>query len=154
VYPGYTGCKAGNQVCWDAITFRPVGAIGQPPMQWVNRPTYQQADEIRGHRPFPREPACVYVEYPRAVIGTVGAGRVRGTATPRDCGVPSARIVRVQVAIGRPGARARWRTARGTLKWTLRLPATLRRGRYRIEARVIDASGNVGAAPPRLLSAS
>ena len=50
VYPGDTHCKAGDQWCWDSIVFRPLGAASQPLTPWINRPTYQQADEIQSHR--------------------------------------------------------------------------------------------------------
>nr|MDQ6914987.1 penicillin acylase family protein [Actinomycetota bacterium] len=43
-------CADGDQTCFDAIRFRPLGAITQPLIPWQNRPTYQQADEIQGHR--------------------------------------------------------------------------------------------------------
>jgi acyl-homoserine lactone acylase PvdQ len=43
--------QAGDQRCFDSITFRPLGALTQPQMAWVNRPTYQQALEIQNHRP-------------------------------------------------------------------------------------------------------
>jgi hypothetical protein len=33
--------------CSDAIRYRPVGAISQPLMPWVNRPTFQQAVRIK-----------------------------------------------------------------------------------------------------------
>jgi acyl-homoserine lactone acylase PvdQ len=39
------------QMCWDAIVHRPLGGVTQPKIHWINRPTYQQADEIQGHRP-------------------------------------------------------------------------------------------------------
>ncbi len=51
VYPADSACSAGDQMCSDSIRFRPIGAITQPPIEWVNRPTFQQADEIVGHRP-------------------------------------------------------------------------------------------------------
>jgi hypothetical protein len=35
------------QLCADAIRSRPAGAITQPFINWVNRPTFQQAIEIR-----------------------------------------------------------------------------------------------------------
>jgi acyl-homoserine lactone acylase PvdQ len=184
VYPGYSyqgeDCKAGDQWCWDAIVFRALGAITQPPMQWVNRPTFQQADEIQGHRPFPAEPACIYAEYPEVRIATAadahGRLLVAGTARPRDCGVPSARLRVVQVAIAsrrshgrcrflrtRPGAgdglsaprgcdAPIWLRARGTRAWALRLAVSLPRGRYRALARVIDVSANVALARPRAVS--
>jgi acyl-homoserine lactone acylase PvdQ len=42
--------KPGNQWCFDTIRFRPLGGITQPLIAWQNRPTYQQAIEIQGHR--------------------------------------------------------------------------------------------------------
>jgi len=50
VYPGDASCSPGDQWCWDAVRFRPLGAVTQPLVPWINRPTYQQADEIQGHR--------------------------------------------------------------------------------------------------------
>ena len=38
-------------MCSDSIQFRAIGAITQPLIEWVNRPTFQQADEIQGHGP-------------------------------------------------------------------------------------------------------
>lgn len=45
--------KAGTalQFCFDAVLQRPIGAVSQPLIHWINRPTYQQAVEIEGHRP-------------------------------------------------------------------------------------------------------
>ena len=40
-----------NQMCWDSIVFRAIGAINVPSMVWINRPTWQQAVEVQGHRP-------------------------------------------------------------------------------------------------------
>jgi acyl-homoserine lactone acylase PvdQ len=51
VYPADGVCAAGNQMCSDSIQFRAIGAITQPLLEWVNRPTFQQADEIQGHGP-------------------------------------------------------------------------------------------------------
>jgi acyl-homoserine lactone acylase PvdQ len=39
-----------SQAAHDEIGFRAIGAITQPNIPWVNRPTFQQAVEIRGHR--------------------------------------------------------------------------------------------------------
>jgi acyl-homoserine lactone acylase PvdQ len=49
VYPGDSLCAAGDQMCADSIHFRPIGVITEPLIEWVNRPTFQQADEIQGH---------------------------------------------------------------------------------------------------------
>jgi hypothetical protein len=38
-------------MCFDKVSFRPLGGITQPLIPWINRPTYQLAVEIRGHRP-------------------------------------------------------------------------------------------------------
>jgi acyl-homoserine lactone acylase PvdQ len=51
VYPADSVCAAGDQMCSDSIQFRPIGVISQPLIEWINRPTFQQADEIQGHRP-------------------------------------------------------------------------------------------------------
>jgi hypothetical protein len=51
VYPADAVCKAGDQMCSDSIQFKAVGAITQPLIEWVNRPTFQQALSIQGHGP-------------------------------------------------------------------------------------------------------
>lgn len=43
--------KPDDQVCFDEIAFRATGAVTQPMIGWQNRPTYQQAVEVHGHRP-------------------------------------------------------------------------------------------------------
>jgi hypothetical protein len=43
--------QPGSQTCFDKISFRPLGAITQPLIPWVNRPTYQQVTEVQGHGP-------------------------------------------------------------------------------------------------------
>jgi hypothetical protein len=36
-----------NQWCFDAVRQRPVGAINQPLIHWINRPTFQQVVEVQ-----------------------------------------------------------------------------------------------------------
>jgi hypothetical protein len=48
VYPADQFCRAGDQMCSDSIQFRTVGALGASPIEWVNRPTFQQADQLTG----------------------------------------------------------------------------------------------------------
>ncbi len=48
VYPADGVCAAGDQMCSDSIRFRTIGAISQPPIEWVNRSTFQQADDLTG----------------------------------------------------------------------------------------------------------
>ena len=45
--------RPGDQACFDAIAFRATGGVTQPMIAWQNRPTYQQAVEVQGHRPRP-----------------------------------------------------------------------------------------------------
>jgi acyl-homoserine lactone acylase PvdQ len=45
--------RPADQDCFDAIAFRATGAVTQPLIGWQNRPTYQQAIAVEGHRPRP-----------------------------------------------------------------------------------------------------
>jgi acyl-homoserine lactone acylase PvdQ len=47
VYSGDPLCKAGDQLCWDSIRQRPTGGATQPLIEWINRPTFQQAVEVQ-----------------------------------------------------------------------------------------------------------
>jgi hypothetical protein len=38
-------------MCSDSIEFKATGAITQPLIEWINRPTFQQADQIQSHGP-------------------------------------------------------------------------------------------------------
>jgi len=49
IYPADKLCKAGDQWCSDAIQQRPVGGATQPLIHWINRPTFQQVNEIQRH---------------------------------------------------------------------------------------------------------
>jgi hypothetical protein len=42
--------QQGSQTCYDMILFRPLGAITQPLIPWINRPTFQQVVEVQNHR--------------------------------------------------------------------------------------------------------
>ena len=46
LYGGDAICRDGDQWCYDAIRHRPLGGATQPLIHWINRPTYQQANEI------------------------------------------------------------------------------------------------------------
>jgi acyl-homoserine lactone acylase PvdQ len=48
--PEADGCTAGDQMCFDEVRFRTVGAVGVEPIHWINRPTWQQVVEVQGHR--------------------------------------------------------------------------------------------------------
>ncbi|HET6551341.1 MAG TPA: hypothetical protein VFG79_22935, partial [Solirubrobacter sp.] len=51
VYTGDPQCEDGDQWCYDAVRQRPIGGATQPLIHWINRPTYQQANEIQSHVP-------------------------------------------------------------------------------------------------------
>jgi acyl-homoserine lactone acylase PvdQ len=51
VYSGDPKCPAGDQWCFDSVVFRAVGGATQPPIHWINRPTFQQANEIQSSVP-------------------------------------------------------------------------------------------------------
>jgi acyl-homoserine lactone acylase PvdQ len=54
LYGGDSVCKDanrdGDQKCFDSVRMRPLGAVTQPLIDWINRPTFQQTVEIQGHR--------------------------------------------------------------------------------------------------------
>jgi acyl-homoserine lactone acylase PvdQ len=39
-----------SQTCFDSVMFRPLGAVTQPLIPWINRPTFQQVVEVQSHR--------------------------------------------------------------------------------------------------------
>jgi len=42
--------RDGSQTCFDSISFRALGAITEPLIPWINRPTFQQAVEVQSSR--------------------------------------------------------------------------------------------------------
>jgi hypothetical protein len=51
VYAGADSCEGGDaQWCFDAVESSATGGITQPPFHWINRPTFQQAVQVQGHR--------------------------------------------------------------------------------------------------------
>ncbi|HEY8739689.1 MAG TPA: penicillin acylase family protein, partial [Candidatus Dormibacteraeota bacterium] len=57
----------------DAIHFRAVGIVGQPNMDWQNRPTFQQVVDFTAHRPRPGEipaSANANLQLPPTSVGT------------------------------------------------------------------------------------
>jgi hypothetical protein len=42
--------RPNSQTCYDSILFRPLGAVTQPLIPWINRPTFQQVVEVQHHR--------------------------------------------------------------------------------------------------------
>ena len=47
LYGGDPECPKADQWCFDAVSFRAVGGATQPLIHWINRPTFQQVNEIR-----------------------------------------------------------------------------------------------------------
>jgi hypothetical protein len=51
LYPKGVDCSLGDaQVCHDVVRFSATGGVGVKEIPWINRPTWQQAVEILGHR--------------------------------------------------------------------------------------------------------
>jgi acyl-homoserine lactone acylase PvdQ len=42
--------QSNSQTCYDSVMFRPLGAVTQPLIPWINRPTFQQVVEVQSHR--------------------------------------------------------------------------------------------------------
>jgi acyl-homoserine lactone acylase PvdQ len=88
--PGATGtqrvaqCPAGksDQWCFDSVRFRPIGAVTVPTIHWINRPTFQQAVEIEGHRgrgyPRPRAASPLQVSLVPAYRACASPNREHG----------------------------------------------------------------------------
>jgi hypothetical protein len=51
LYGGDPVCPNADQWCFDAVRFSPVGGTSQPLIHWINRPTYQQVNEIQRRLP-------------------------------------------------------------------------------------------------------
>jgi acyl-homoserine lactone acylase PvdQ len=51
LYAGDPKCPNSDQWCFDAVNFRAVGGATQPLIHWINRPTFQQANEIQSSVP-------------------------------------------------------------------------------------------------------
>src|SRR3954451_783342 len=51
LYGGDPKCPNSDQWCFDAVNFRAVGGATQPLIHWMNRPTFQQANEIQSQVP-------------------------------------------------------------------------------------------------------
>jgi hypothetical protein len=49
--PPDPGRKPHDQACWDKIWHQAASAISADVIPWQNRPTFQQAVEVQGHRP-------------------------------------------------------------------------------------------------------
>ena len=51
IYGGDPKCPKSDQWCFDAVNFRAVGGATQPLIHWINRPTFQQVNEIQSRVP-------------------------------------------------------------------------------------------------------
>jgi acyl-homoserine lactone acylase PvdQ len=51
LYGGDPTCPNADQWCFDAVNFRAVGGATQPLIHWINRPTFQQVNEIQRQVP-------------------------------------------------------------------------------------------------------
>jgi acyl-homoserine lactone acylase PvdQ len=102
-----SGCPVGksDQWCWDSIRFRPVGAVSLPTMEWVNRPTFQQAVEVQGHRPrgYPRPRGATPVRVPLVPAYRACSSPNRTHGAPLSFGACSPPVLRSDyLTVGTP----------------------------------------------------
>jgi hypothetical protein len=136
-------------VCLATATFTASPAVAQSP---TDRP-------VPGALPG----ACVEHLTPTSYLGVRAARRasrrhvLRGTASDRGCGVDrvelsvarklarGCRLLSRRHRLGRRSSCARriWLVAKGTTRWSFRLPKRLHPGRYVVRLRAIDFAGNV-----------
>ncbi len=77
LYPADSDCTLPDpQKCFDEVRFRTVGAVAVPAINWINRPTWQQAVEVTGHRPRPGGSAG---HCSNRISGTPAKDRLLGT---------------------------------------------------------------------------
>jgi hypothetical protein len=91
-------CPAANsdQWCWDSVRFRPIGGVTVPTIHWINRPTFQQAVDIQGHRPrgFPRPKGATpfYIPLVPAYKACTAPNRTHGAPLAyNSCSAPTQR---------------------------------------------------------------
>ena len=96
MYPADAFCRAGDQMCSDSIQFRAIGAITQHAVEWVDRPTFQQADELVGK--------CRSGPAPASSVAPGGLPTVPPMLRVEDCVRPAGGSP-VRVSVGAPGSR-------------------------------------------------
>ncbi|MGI8761322.1 MAG: penicillin acylase family protein [Jatrophihabitantaceae bacterium] len=79
---------------FDAIQFRALGLVGQPPIDWQNRPTFQQVIEFPRHRPrstTTTTPPSTTTPSARPAPRPSTAGHAAAAATAIPTGIPAGR---------------------------------------------------------------
>jgi acyl-homoserine lactone acylase PvdQ len=119
-----SGCPSGktSQWCWDSIRFRPVGAVSLRTIHWIDRPTFQQAVEVQGHRPrgYPRPKGATPFTAPLvpAYRGCTSPNRTHGA--PLSYGSCAAPVLRSDyLTFGTPDANGKGANSIGSV--TLRV---------------------------------
>jgi hypothetical protein len=114
-------CPAGksDQWCFDSVRFRPIGAITVRTIHWINRPTFQQAVEIQGHRnrgyPRPQGATPLRVPLVPAYRACSAPNRQHGPPLAFDsCNPPAPRSD--HLTVGTPDANGNAANAVGSMR--------------------------------------
>ncbi len=120
------GCPASksDQWCWDSIRFRPIGVTSIPTIHWINRPTFQQAVEVQGHRargyPRPRGATPLVVPLVPAYRGCGSPNSTHGAPLSfGSCSPP--RLRSDYLTFGTPDANGQPANSIGSVRFTTQL---------------------------------
>jgi acyl-homoserine lactone acylase PvdQ len=120
-----SGCPAGksDQWCWDSIRFRPVGAVTLRTIHWIDRPTFQQALEIPGHRPrgFPRPKGATPFTVPLVPAYRACTAPTRMHGPPLSYGSCAPAQRSDYLTVGTPDANARAANSIGSVKYDVQV---------------------------------
>jgi acyl-homoserine lactone acylase PvdQ len=117
-------CPSGksDQWCFDSVRFRPIGAITVRTIHWINRPTFQQAVEIQGHRnrgyPRPQGASPLRVSLVPAYRACASPNRQHGPPLAfGSCSAPAQRSD--HLTVGTPDANGNAAQSVGLMKLTV-----------------------------------
>ena len=115
------GCPAGksDQWCFDSVRFRPIGAVTVPTIHWINRPTFQQAVEIQGHRArgYPRPKGATPLRVPLVPAYRACASPNRQHGPPLSFGSCNPPVQRSDhLTVGSPDANGKTASSEGSLR--------------------------------------
>jgi acyl-homoserine lactone acylase PvdQ len=115
-------CPAGksDQWCFDSVRFRPIGAVTVRTIHWINRPTFQQAVEVQGHRvrgyARPKGATPLYASLVPAYKACTAPNRTHGPPLVyNSCNPPRPRSD--YLTVGSPDANGRVSNSIGALRF-------------------------------------
>ncbi len=108
-----------DQWCFDSVRFRPIGGVTVRTIHWINRPTFQQAVEIQGHRTrgYPRPKGATPLRVPLVPAFRACASPNRQHGPPLafgSCNPPALRSD--HLTVGSPDANGKVANSAGDVK--------------------------------------